>query len=89
MLFVIAGLLVIVAGSIAYRQERDIDMHFHAGMNAVCTAMQLPGSDEREDRLKEAISVFHNVLLRIPALFVSGWNWRESISARPVRGPRV
>ena len=47
----VAGLLVLVAGSIAYGQT--IETRFRAGMETVGEAMRLPEGDNRENKLKE------------------------------------
>ena len=62
----VAGLLVLVAGSIAYGQ--DTDTRFRTGLAAVGQAMRLPEGGERDDRLAEAIAAFHGILIERPGL---------------------
>ena len=62
----IAGLLVLVAGSIAYGQNTDA--RFRTGLAAVGQAMRLPEGEERDDRLAEAIAAFHGILVERPEL---------------------
>ena len=64
-----AGLLLIIAGSIAYGQTRDdIDTRFRTGMTAVGQAMRLPEGEAREARLSMAVATFHGILVERPDL---------------------
>ena len=64
-----AGLLLIVAGSIAYGQTRDdIDTRFRTGMTAVGQAMKLPEGEARTARLGMAVAAFHGILVERPDL---------------------
>ena len=62
----VAGLLVLVAGSIAYGE--DADRRFRMGLAAVGQAMALPEGDERDGRLDAAIAAFHSILVEQPGL---------------------
>ncbi len=62
----VAGLLVLVAGSIAYGQ--DTDTRFRMGLQAVGQAMAMPEGEARDGRLAEAISAFHGILVEQPDL---------------------
>ena len=64
----VAGALVIVAGSIAYGQTQDIDTRFRTGMTAVGQAMALPEGEAREARLGAAVAAFHGILVERPDL---------------------
>ena len=64
-----AGLLLIVAGSIAYGQTRDdIDNRFRTGMTAIGQAMRLPEGEARTARLGMAVAAFHGILVERPDL---------------------
>ena len=64
----VAGALLLVAGSIAYGQTQDIDTRFHTGMTAVGQAMRLPEGEAREARLAAAVAAFHSILVERPDL---------------------
>ena len=64
----VAGALVIVAGSIAYGQTQDIDTRFRTGMTAVGQAMALPEGEARTARLGMAVAAFHGILVERPDL---------------------
>ena len=64
----VAGALLLVAGSIAYGQAQDIDTRFRTGMTAVGQAMALPEGEAREARLGAAVAAFHGILVERPDL---------------------
>ncbi len=63
----IAGMLLLVAATIAYGQDAT-DTRFRAGLAAVGQAMAMPEGEERDASLDEAIAAFHGILVENPAL---------------------
>lgn len=62
----VAGAVLLVAGSIAYGQ--DSDARFRSGMAAVNLALRQPEGEAREARLREAVAAFHGILVERPGL---------------------
>ncbi len=62
----LVGLLI--AGSLAYGQDRNTETRFREGMTAIGEAMCLPEGDACTARLDEAIAAFRSFLITQPEL---------------------
>ncbi len=64
----LVGLLVLIAGSLAYGQDRNTETRFREGMTAIGEATRLPEGEARTARLDEAIAAFRSLLITQPEL---------------------
>ncbi len=66
-LIVLAGLLVLIAATLAYGQDRN-EARFRAGMEALAAARVTADREARDEKLDEAIAAFRAILVDRPEL---------------------
>ena len=62
----LAGLIVVVVGSIAYGE--DTDSRFRVGLAAVGQAVDMPEGKARDEMLDQAVAALHDILVERPEL---------------------